>query len=205
MEPLLTPERRRRYDEQFAAIRKMPAPIAPEKRFEHSIENVGPGGYIRFEGKTHRVEGINEYEREGYRWPELILYRINDGETVYLEWEKEDEVSVFVTRLKLTFAQVGIQNKEQLWEMSEEEEGQARLGRRVFEYHEDSAVTFFRDAKGEGTPFHQYLFAEDGRKAFIAVEEWGDEDEGYEHSLALSEYLDPRKIEVLVTGKQEAA
>lgn len=204
MEPLLSPDRRRRYDEQFAAIRRMPEPIRPEKRFEHSIEDVRPGGYIRFEGKSFRVEGTNEYEREGFRWPELILFRLNDGETVYLEWEKEDEVSVFVTRQKLTFAEVGLQNKERLWEISEEEEGEARLDGRVFEYHEDSGVRFFRDGEGEGEPFHQYLFGEDGGRAFVAIEEWGDDDEGYEHSLVLSEYLDPRKIEVLATGAEAA-
>ncbi|MBI1355453.1 MAG: DUF4178 domain-containing protein [Acidobacteria bacterium] len=200
MSALLQPDECRRYDEQFAAIRKMPTPIPPEKRFEHSIEDVGPGGYIRFEGKSYRVESVNEYEREGYRWPELVLFRLNDGVTQYLEWEKEDEVSVFVTRRKLTFAEAGLQNKENLWEISEEESGEARVDGRVFEYHEDSPVRFFRDGEKPGTPFHQYLFAEDGRKAFVAVEEWGDEDEGYEHDLALSEYLDPRAIETLATG-----
>jgi len=205
VEPLLKPEQRRRYDEQFAAIRKMPAPIAPEKRFEHSIEDVRPGDYIRFEGRSYRVDGTNEYLREGYRWPELVLYRLNDGSTQYLEWEKEDEISVFVTRRKLTFAEAGLQSKERLWEISEDEEGEARLGGRVFEYHEDSGVKFFRDGKGDGEPFHQYLFAEDGGEAFVAVEEWGDDDEGYEHSLVLSEYLDPRKIEVLARGEREAA
>lgn len=200
MSALLQPDQARRYDEQFAAIRKMPTPIPPQSRFEHSIEEVGPGGYIRFEGKSYRCEGVNAYERDGFRWLELTLFCLNDAETYYLEWEKEDEVSVFVTRQKLTFAEAGIAGKEQLWEMSEEEEGEARFQGRVFYYHEDSAVTFFRDNKGEGTPFHQYQFAEDGNRAYISVEEWGDEDEGYEHSIALSEKLEPRAIETLVTG-----
>ena len=200
MGSLLQPDQRRRYDEQFAAIRKMPTPILPDKRFEHSIESVGPGGFIRFEGKSYRVESINKYDREGYRWPELALYCLNDGATRYLEWEKEDEVSVFVTRRKLTFAEAGLGNKERLWEISEKESGQARVQGRVFEYHEDSPVRFFRDGQGEGKPFHQYLFAEAGEKAFVAIEEWGDDDEGYEHELALSEYLDPRAIETLVIG-----
>lgn len=197
---LLQPELRRRYDEQFAAIRKLSAPVPADKRFERSIEEVGAGGFLRFENNSYRVESINSYEREGFRWPELVLFCLRDGSTTYLEWEKEDEVSVFVTRRKLTFAEAGLVNKERLWEISENESGQARWKGRTFEYHEDSPVRFFRDGQGEGTPFHQYLFAEDGRKAFIAVEEWGDDDEGYEHNLALSEYLNPRAIEVLSTG-----
>lgn len=197
---LLEPELRRRYDEQFAAIRKLSDPIPAEKRFERTIEGVGPGGFIRFENKSYRVESANGYEREGYRWPELVLYCLQDGSTTYLEWEKEDEVSVFVTRRKLTFADAGLQSKERLWEISENESGQARWQGRVFEYHEDSPVRFFRDGEGEGTPFHQYLFAADGQKSFIAVEEWGDDEEGYEHNLALSEYLSPAAIEVLATG-----
>jgi hypothetical protein len=201
-QPLLQPEQRRRYDEQFAAIRKMPPPIPDARRFEHSIEDVGPGGYIRFEGRSYRCEGVNAYEREGFRWLELVLFCLHNGETSYLEWEKEDEVMVFVTRRKLTFEEAGLQNKERLWEISEEESGQARFQGRVFHYHEDSEVTFFRDAKGEGTDFHQYQFAEKGNRAYISVEEWGDEDEGYEHSINLSEKLDARAIEVLVTGEK---
>lgn len=200
METLLQPDQKRRYDEQFAAIRKMPAPIPEARRFEHSIEQVGVGGYIRFEGKSFRCESVNAYEREGFRWLELVLYCLQTSATVYLEWEKEDEVTVFVTRRKLTFAEAGLGSKERLWEISEAESGEARVGGRVFHYHEDSAVTFFRDGQGDGTPFHQYQFAEEGGHAYVSVEEWGDDDEGYEHSIALSERLDPRSIEVLVTG-----
>lgn len=200
MESLLQPDQRRRYDEQFAAIRKMPTPIPEEARFERSIEDVEAGGYIRFEGKSYRCESVNAYEREGFRWLELVLFCMNSGETTYLEWEKEDDVSVFVTRKKLTFEEAGLESKEKLWEISEKESGDTRAQGRTFHYHEDSAVTFFRDGKGEGTPFHQYQFAESGENAYVSVEEWGDDDDGYEHSIALSEKLDPRSIETLVTG-----
>ena len=130
------------------------------------------------------MQSIFTYEREGYRWPELTLYCLNDGATQYLEWEKEDEVSVYVSREKLTFGQVGINNKEHLWEISEKESGRVRYSGRTFEYHEDSAVSYIRDEKSE--PFHQYLFAADANEAYISVEEWGDDDEGYEHNVVLS-------------------
>jgi hypothetical protein len=198
MNTLLAPEDVRSYDEQFAAIRAMHKPLAPAQRFEYSIENVEAGGYIRFEGKSYRVQSIFTYEREEYRWPELTLYCLNDGATQYLEWEKEDEVSVYVSREKLTFGQVGINNKEHLWEISEKESGRVRYDGRTFEYHEDSAVSYIRDEKSE--PFHQYLFAADANKAYISVEEWGDDDDGYEHNVTLSEKIDPRSIEVLVAG-----
>ncbi len=198
MNTLLAPEDIRCYDEQFAAIRAMRKPVAPAQRFEYSIENVEADGYIRFERKSYRVQSIFTYEREGYRWPELTLYCLNDGATQYLEWEKEDEVSVYVSREKLTFGQVGINNKEHLWEISEKESGRVRYGGRTFEYHEDSAVSYIRDEKSE--PFHQYLFAADANEAYISVEEWGDDDDGYEHNVVLSEKIDPRSIEVLLAG-----
>ena len=198
MDALLAPEDVRSYDEQFAAIRAMLKPVTLAQRFENSIENVEAGGYIRFEGRSYRVQSIFTYERDGYRWPELTLYCLNDGATQYLEWEKEDEVSVYVSREKLTFGQVGINSKEHLWEISEKELGCVRYSGRTFEYHEDSAVSYIRDGKGE--PFHQYLFAADANQAYISVEEWGDDDDGYEHNIILSEKLDPRSIEVLVVG-----
>lgn len=198
MDALLAPEDVSSYNEQFEAIRAMRRPIPPAQRFKHSIENVEAGGYIRFERKSYRVQSIFTYEREEYRWPELTLYCLNDGSTQYLEWEKEDEISVYVSREKLTFGQVGIVNKENLWEISEKESGSVRYNGRTFEYHEDSAVSYIRDGKGE--PFHQYLFAADANKAYISVEEWGDDDDGYEHNVVLSEKIDPRSIEVLVAG-----
>ena len=200
MASMLDPAERARIGSQFAAVRKMPVPIPARERYRYSIEQVGPGGYIRFEGKTYRVAGMNAYERYGVRWPELILYRLDDGETKYLEWEKEDEVSVYVSRDKLSFARVGIRNKEHLWEMSKAEEGSLQFGGRTFRYHEDSAVLFIRDGEGSGKPFHQYLFATSDRKAFVGVEEWGSESRGFEHNVILSDYLDPKAIEVLATA-----
>lgn len=199
MASLLKPAERARIDRQFAAVRQMPVPIPPGDRFRFSIEQVRIGGYIRFEAKTYRVAGMNAYERQGVRWPELILYRLDDGDTKYLEWEKEDELSVYVSRETLSFGQIGVRNKEHLWEMSEAEEGSVRFRDRTFHYHEDSAVLFLRDGKGSGKPFHQYLFASSDRKAFVGVEEWGSESQGYEHNVILSGYLDPKAIEVLAT------
>ena len=203
MPSLLQADERAGYDRRFLAVRQMPRPIPPSERIRVSIEDVGAGGYIRFEGKSYQVTGINLYERQGTRWPELVLYCLNDGALQYLEWEKEDEVSVYVSRETLSFERVGLRDKEQLWEISEAEEGKVEYGGQTFRYHEDSAVTFFRDGHGTGTNFHQYLFSDASKRAFMGVEEWGVEDEGYEHNVILSTYLDPKAIEVLVRGGQD--
>ncbi len=200
MPALLQPAERARISEQFAAIRRMPAPIPEGERFRVSIEDVGVGGYLRFEGLTYEITGVNIYERQGARWPELALYRLNDGSTQYLEWEKEDEISIYVSREKLGFGQVGLKNKERLWELSEAEEGEVRYRGVSYGYFEDSAVTFYRDGKGSGTPFHQYLFKNADLRQYIGVEEWGDDNEGYEHNVILSAYLDPKAVEVVVAG-----
>ena len=198
MASLLQPAERARFDQQFALVREMPPPIPEEERFRASIEDVGVGGYIRFEDDSYRVTGKNHYEREGVRWPELILYRLNDGTTQYLEWEKEDAISIYVSRETLSFGEVGLRDKEHLWKMAEDGEGAVRYGGKSFRYHEDSAVSFFRDGSSESKPFHQYLFANENRKVFVGVEEWGDEDHGFEHNVILSAYLDPAAVEVLV-------
>ena len=198
MPSLLQPAERARYDEQFAAIRRMPAPIPPSDRYQASIEEVGVGGYIHFEGNSYVVQGINIYERHGVRWPELSLFRLNDGKTQYLEWEKEDEVSVYVSRESLTFDRVGLRGKEDLWQIAKAERGDVRYSGAKFRFHEDSAVMFFRDGGPEGKSFHQYLFANNQRREFVCIEEWGDEDAGYEHNVILSGYLDPKAIQVIV-------
>ncbi len=198
MPSLLQPAERARYDAQFAAIRRMPQPIPRPMRFRASIEEVEVGGYIRFGGNSYAVKGVNVYERHGVRWPELSLYRLNDGTTQYLEWEKEDEVSVYVSLETVSFGQVGLRDKEQLWKIAEDEEGELRYKGTRFRYHEDSAVTFFRDGETEGKGFRQYLFrGPDGRK-FLCIEEWGDDESGYEHNVILSGALDAKAIEVIV-------
>ena len=178
----------------------MVSPIPQSERFRATIEEVGIGGYIRFEARTYEVKGINVYERDGARWPELVLYRLNDGSTQYLEWEKEDEVSVYVSRETLSFERVGLRGKEHLWEISKAEQGEVQSRGKRYRYHEDSRVTFFRDSGTRGTPFRQYLFSSADRREFVCVEEWGDEDDGYEHKVILSTYLDPKAIEVIVKG-----
>lgn len=200
MPSLLKPSERARLRQQFAAIRQMPAPIPARERYRYSIEQVGIGGYVRFEDRTYRVTGTNAYERKGFRWPELILYRLEDGSKQYLEWEKEDEVSVYVSREKLSFEQVGLKDKERLWRMSEAGKGSLEYAGTSYHYHEDSRVKFFRDGSGSGRPFHQYLFANHDRSAFLGIEEWGSEASGFEHNVILSGFLDPHAIEILVTG-----
>lgn len=201
MIPLLDTAVKRRYDEQFAAIRQLSTTVPPKERYKVSIENVKGGGLFKFDGKSYLVRTVNTYQREGFRWPELVLYCLQDGQTSYLEWEKGDEISVFVSLEKLSFDQVAIQGKEHLWKISEAQEGSAHYHEKTYSYHEDSAVTFFRDSKGQGTQFHQYLFASDDQETFVSIEEWGDEDEGYEHNIILSGKLNPAAIEVLSTGE----
>lgn len=199
--PLLDTATAQRYNEQFALIRSLPTPIPQSERYRFSIEAVGADGVIKFGGRTYKVTGVNEYERDGFRWPELTLFCLNTGEVKYLEWEKEDEISVFVSLEKLTFQQVGLRNQDQLWQISEDEEGALRHNGIRYDYHEDSGVKFIRDGKGDGQDFHQYLFASGEKNNYICIEEWGNDDDGYEHNVIMSGKLNPKAIEVLSTGQ----
>ena len=200
MASLLKPSERVSYDRRFAAVRAMPVPIPPGERFRVGIDRVGVGGYIRFEGNTFAVQRINTYERQGAQWPELELYCLEDGSTRYLEWEREDEISVYLSREKLDFGTVGIRSAEHLRKMADAQDGSLRHAGETFRYHEDSQVGFRRDGTGEPTPFRQYLFASRQKGRFLCVEEWGNHRDGFEHNVILSEYLDPSSIEVLAKG-----
>ncbi len=204
MPSLLKPSERAAYDRRFALVRAMPRPIAPEERFRVGIDQVGVEGYLKFEGQTFHVQRVNGYERQGASWPELELYCLEDGSTRYLEWEQEDEISVYVSRETLDFPRVGIRDAAHLRKMSQAEQGSLAYGGERFRYHEDSQITFRRDRTGEPTPFRQYLFASQKKRAYLCVEEWGNEREGYEHKVILSDYVDPRSIEVLVAGDGDA-
>ena len=178
----------------------MPDPIPAGERFRVGIDRVDVGGYIRFEGKTFAVKRMNLYEREGASWPELELHCLEDGTVTYLEWEREDEISVYVSREKLDLSRVGIRGGEHLRKMADEQQGRLHHAGEAFGFHEDSLVKFRRDRTGPPSEFRQYLFASELQRRYLCVEEWGRKEGGHDHNVILSDYLDPGSIEVLATG-----
>jgi len=189
----------RRLDRQFDAIRAMPEPIAPRDRYRHGIEDVRAGAYLRVAGEIHRVESVSEYRDKSSRWHELELLGLECGESRYVEWEKDDEIEISVNGPELSLADVGV-SADDVEEMSEEEEGQITFEGRTYHYDDDYGATYHRSGSSEGEKVYFYDFETSDERYCLTIEEWGDQQQGYEYAAFVSEYLEPDAIEVVSLG-----
>ena len=199
----MTPEQSsalRRLDKQFDAIRSMPVPIPRAERYRSSIEQVGARGYIRVVGQLCQVLDVHRYREKKWEWYEIELFNIESGDTLYLEWEKDDELEVSLNQPPITLRDIGA-TADEIEEMSDEEEGTIRYDGKSYEYEDDYGAVFYRGGAGEGEPVYVYDFETSDERWCLTVEEWGDERDGYEYEVYVSEYLEPETIEVLVVGE----
>jgi hypothetical protein len=202
----VSPEQRaalRRIDRQFDAVRAMPEPIPPRERYRHGVEDVRAGAYLRFRGELQQVVSLSEYREESGSWWELECLGLESGETLYLEWERDDEVEVSVSGSALSLQQLGV-TAGRVEEMSDEEEGRISCGGRTYHYDDDYGATYFRDPASAGEPVYFYDFeTRDGRRC-LTVEEWGDAKVGYEYTAFESESVEPDEIEVVALSRAGA-
>ncbi len=206
----LSQDFRRRLDEQFDAVRRMPPPLPPDERHRHVVSDVAEGGYLRFEGHTYLAREVSRYAgldgstgRESWEWFELKLFRLEDSETIYMEWEEDDELEIYLATDKLAFRDLEDDEGEPI---DETDLDRIVAGSRVivcdgtaFDYRNDYPARFYRGGK-KGRPQDAYFydFATPGGER-LTVEEWTTGGrESYE--IYLSRELSPRAVEVLSTG-----
>lgn len=196
-------------DRRFAAVRELVHPIPPNQRFNFNIALVGKGGFIRFGGKTYRVEDVGIYdetneaftEKTGEVATELTLFCINDGSTAYLEYEVDDDITTFVTVRKLSFRDLrddegALVDEDDLDALCEDEDAIVYEGVAFF-YDDDWASLYHKGAASPQRVFFYEFESDNGE--FITVEEWVAADGSEDYQVFLSREIDHRTIEVLMT------
>ena len=186
----------RQLDRQFDAIRAMPDPIPARERYRHTIEDVVVGAYLRVGREIHRIESANLYREKGSQWTELELLGLESGETVWVEWEKDDEVEVSVSGRELSLSDLGV-SSDQVEEMSEAESGRISFEGKSFHYDDDYGAQFHRDGGDASEPVYFYDFETPDERFCLSVEEWGSAADGYEYVAFVSEYIEPDTIEIV--------
>ena len=206
----------RSYAARKAAIRALaPKVLIPKgERWKASIKDVREGGYIRFGGKTYRVADVSEYietdetfrKKLGFSWKELKLFCLETGETVWLEWEEDDEIEIFVTLQALTFRDLrddegGAIDEDDLDPLVDDDEDVVYRGK-TFEYDDDYGALYKRGGKGreqKGDKVYFYDFvAKDGE--CITVEEWSEGKGDFAYEIFLSRELPTESVEILSIG-----
>jgi hypothetical protein len=206
----------RKINRQFDAIRELDpeALISSHERHRHSVKDVHPGGFIRFSGKTYLVEEMGTYRETSdnfaqeteNEWPELKLFCLDTGDTAYLEWEEDDELSVSLTTEALRLAELKDDADEaidgdDLEDLANDDESLFVRGKE-FQYEDDYAASYRGgdDSKGEHVYLYEFV-ADDG--LCLTVEEWVVDSAGekYEYRAYLSSDVDPDAIDILVSNQ----
>lgn len=214
----LSTAQKRSYDEQFAAIRTLGVTIPKKERFRFTVKDLAEGAFCRFEGKTYLVREASRYEEKAkgkvkWTWYEFKLFCLETGETVYIEWEEDDRVEVYVTTGEyklsdLTTTAGGSITADDIEAISDKERGSVVFNSKslsftdgtTFSYDDDCGAEYFRNASSPAEKVYLYDFeAKDG--TCLTVEEWGSEAEGYEYLVYLSRELNPDEIEIIYMGK----
>lgn len=165
-----------------------------------TIENVGPGGFVRLsrvgpdmEDIEAEIVGRHIYEEDGFQWFELEGESANGK--VWIDVEEDDEVEVSVSLRKLRLSDLGL-TRESLDDMVRRDEGSITFEGRTYEYEDDGEANFLRN--GDHTRSERLRYwdfeSEDG-KWFIGIEAWGDEYQAH-----LSQAVSLSQIDVFSLG-----
>lgn len=203
------------YAARKAAIRGLaPSALIPQgERWRKNIKDVREGGYLRFDDKTFMVVDISTYaetdekfRKTGSSWTELRLLCLETGETVWLEWEEDDDIEMYLTLRSLSFRDIrddegGSIDDDDLDDLADDQDSITLRGK-TFDYDDDYGALYKRggkgrDQKGDKVYFYDFVAA-DGE--CITVEEWLEGHDKYSYELFLSRPLDAASVEIVSTG-----
>lgn len=217
---MLADAERRAFDARFARLWGINPQnvIPPASRHAVSIEGVGKGGVLRFNGELYVVEGMATYVETDSQYKaktngdvvtELVLFSLKNGVTRYLEWVKDDGVEISFTERKLTRAEIGNRlqyddgesvDLDDMDEVIEKEEDIVFMGT-TYPYDDDWASRY-ESSDGRKGCVYFYEFG-DPNVGWLTVEAWsenGREEGGWEYEAFLSHDVPPTLIEVISNG-----
>ncbi len=178
-------------------IRSMPTLLSKDESKKHQVEDVSPGGVLQVQGETYLVNGKHKYtESPNCEWFELQLTRIKDGQSLYVEFEHDDELEISITTEKLKLSRLSI-DEDDLEKFDDDEKGSFRFRGAIYNYEDSGDAKFHKNTKGDGTKFYFYDFESEDEKSFLGIEEWSDND----YEVSVGHYLKNKDVVILNTGK----
>jgi hypothetical protein len=191
--------------------------IPPSKRFNYSIKDIAPGGFVRLDGDVchvmaggHYDEWDEKYRKKlGYTSHEYRLRNLRTGQIILLEWDEEDQVvSASVSTKKLKWAELADEAGEAIDEddLEKMDSGDGiKYNGKDFWYDDDWAAKYVPAGKRNGEKAWIYEFeAKDGE--MLTIEEWGGGEKADDYEIWHCLSVDPDTIEVLAaSGEKEAS
>lgn len=189
--------------------------IPPDQRFNYSIKDIAPSGFVRLRGDVCHVMAGGRYDEWNEKYKKKLDYtsheyrlrNLRTGQIVLLEWDEEDQVvSASVSLKKLKWSELADEAGAAIDEddLEEMDSGDGiKYGGKVYWYDDDWAAKYVPAGKHNGEKAWIYEFeAEDGE--MLTIEEWGGGEKGDDYEIWHCLPIDPDTIEVLaVSGAKE--
>jgi hypothetical protein len=189
--------------------------VLPEsKASKLSVKDLVQGSFLAMGEDVFKVESVSRYldvkwssfapRKNDYVITELELFSVNSGDKVYLEWEEDDELEIFLTTDLVKLREISVSGKtlttSLLEDIAEEEEGVVSVNGVSYEYSEEDTWAGRFSKSGDlkdGTPMRAYEFESNDGKS-LTIETWHeDADEKPDREAFISKQVKPSAIKVL--------
>lgn len=181
------------FAKRFDAIRTLRNPIDVSEQYRFTLTDVRKNGFITLDGTLYRVQDIFEYEernkqgKTAWKWKELELFGVENGEIRYLEYEVDDGLEISLTDRELKLREIGA-TIQQIRSIADREEGKILFNGNAYYYEDDYKAYFIKDGEEQEVTLYEF---ESENDRYITIEAWGEESDEYEafHSLPIQEHF----------------
>jgi len=198
---------------QLDLIRIMPLTLSSIKSKNLTIKDLKMNSFLKYQNQTLFIEDIATYlevkwknfkpKKEDYIVTEFKCFSLITGETIYIEWEEDDEIEAFITTEVIRLNNIKCNDKNinnaLLEYLAEEEEGIVEFNNNKYEYIEnDTWAALYNSKKYTDNKVRLYEFSNiNNDDDFLTIEVWEDEDDKPEKEAFLSKKLNLKDIKIL--------
>lgn len=175
------------FAKRFDALRTLRNPIEVSEQYRFTLTDVRKNGFITLDGTLYLIQDIFDYEERNkqgktvWKWKELELFGIENGEIRYLEYEMDDGLEISLTDRELKLREIGV-TIQQIRSIADEEEGKILFNGNTYYYEDDYKAYFIKDGEEQEVTLYEFE-SENGQ--YITIEGWGEENDEYEAFLSL--------------------
>jgi hypothetical protein len=185
--------------------------IGSETQHHLTIQDMGETGFFEYQGQTFYVQDIHPYEEtsedfktpQGYFIYELTCLCLDTGQTIFFEYEFDDELEMAMTQSRYSFRQLaddqGNAIDEDDLDQIADDKDVIVIDQERFWYEDDWAAVYQKNGKQENV--YIYEFENEQHNRFLTIEEWSGSSRD-EYRIYTSVPVRPDDIVLISKGKK---
>ncbi|MDD3597449.1 DUF4178 domain-containing protein [Sulfuricurvum sp.] len=175
------------FAKRFDAVRTLRNPIDFSEQHRFALTDLKKHGFLDLEGTLYLVQDFFLYEKRNkqgktvWKWNELELFGIENGDIRYLEYEVDDGLEISLTYKELKLRELGT-TMEKIRSIADREDGKIIFNDTTYYYDDDYKVYFVKNGEEHEVILYEF---ESENDQFLTIEAWGEENDDYEIFLSL--------------------